>query len=738
MALSGVFSKNIGTHWKLTVEWSATQSIANNTSTIKANFYWVGLSQYSTISSSATKDGSISIAGDSKSFTATPALSGSQKKLLASHSHTVTHNSDGSKSLTLSASFTLGVTLGGTYYGKQDLSSTITLNTIPRTSKLTSSPSWTAGSNLPITISRASSAFTHTVKVFVGSGKLITDATNVGNSTVITFTKAENTEIFKAMEQGSTLNTTIILNTYNGSTLVGSNSYTGTVTAPKASTASVANSRFTVGGAFAVSIQRSKADFYHTITLKDNLTFIKEYTNVGNSLTFDTSDVAEALYGLMPDTEEELMSLWTTTYYNGVQVGQPSLLKISAMITGANPIFTANCSYRDINPNSVSITGNDQYIIQNLSAVQVEIPSTELAQGQAGASIVEYIATLAGNEITASHTGSAVAFNFGEISSSGDLTLLVKAVDSRGNSAELSKTVKVIGYEKPTLNASATRLNGFEENTTIALNGTYSPLTIDGQNKNSIQSVKYRYRKTSEGAVPTWETWTSFVYSVSGNTYTATREVLQFLVTDSYYVEFMVTDRLNNSVTVLRTVNNGKPILFIDTDKKSVGVGKFPESPNSFEVDGVAKFNSAVTFDSTVTFEDSINTSGSVNASSLSISGSIYVDGEIVNEAYITPSLQNGWTNFSTSGGYQGASYWKDKNGMVHLTGLIKGGTTTNATVLFTLPVGYRPSAQQIFLCHGSTKYVRVDVQANGNVIGNANLDATWTSLAGISFRAER
>jgi hypothetical protein len=55
----------------------------------------------------------------------------------------------------------------------------------------------------------------------------------------------------------------------------------------------------------------------------------------------------------------------------------------------------------------------------------------------------------------------------------------------------------------------------------------------------------------------------------------------------------------------------GKPILFIDTVKKSVGVNCLPENENSFEVSGVLKWNGAViveqgsnTFGSYIKFAD--------------------------------------------------------------------------------------------------------------------------------------
>lgn len=118
-------------------------------------------------------------------------------------------------------------------------------------------------------------------------------------------------------------------------------------------------------------------------------------------------------------------------------------------------------------------------------------------------------------------------------------------------------------------------------------------------------------------------------------------------------------------------------------------------------------------------------------------SGYVGIDGYIRNESILTPTFVNGWTHFSTtSEPWQRGGYWKDKNEVVHLVGLIKSGTTTNGTVLFTLPVGYRPAKQEVFIVTTITGTARIDVYPNGQVIGARDLHATWTSLAGITFKA--
>jgi len=104
--------------------------------------------------------------------------------------------------------------------------------------------------------------------------------------------------------------------------------------------------------------------------------------------------------------------------------------------------------------------------------------------------------------------------------------------------------------------------------------------------------------------------------------------------------------------------------------------------------------------------------------------------------SWVTPTLLNSWVDFG--GAFATAQYRKDSFGVVHLKGLIKDGTTTSATVLFTLPTGHRPTLQRVFVTSTSTAgtSARVDVEADGDVSIQSG-SATYLSLDGISFLAD-
>lgn len=102
-------------------------------------------------------------------------------------------------------------------------------------------------------------------------------------------------------------------------------------------------------------------------------------------------------------------------------------------------------------------------------------------------------------------------------------------------------------------------------------------------------------------------------------------------------------------------------------------------------------------------------------------------------EAPIRPTLQNLWVDYDTTLGSQ-AEYYKDSFGLVRLQGLIKSGTTTANTLLFTLPTGYRPKIDRFFAVATNTGFGVVTVGLDGTVRIQSGGNG-YLSLDNISFR---
>jgi hypothetical protein len=109
------------------------------------------------------------------------------------------------------------------------------------------------------------------------------------------------------------------------------------------------------------------------------------------------------------------------------------------------------------------------------------------------------------------------------------------------------------------------------------------------------------------------------------------------------------------------------------------------------------------------------------------------LDRRINPEAWIAPSLVNGWSNFG--GVTQAAGYRKTPTGEVQLRGLIKDGTITEGTTLFTLPSGYRPAAQRSFpAIHGGNNVCRITVESTGEVVIRGGTNNAFLSLEPVRF----
>lgn len=599
MALSGSFYKNVGSHWRVYCTWSGSQSISGNYTNITLKTYWEARDRYGAVRSSASKSGSASINGSSGSFSFSAKLSGNQRKLVNTRTVRVNHNSDGTKSgVKLSASLGIAVTLSGTYYGNVTASTTVDLNRIPRKSSLTSSRNWTAGSNRTVTVSRASSSFTHKVYIDVqnrSGGWVNIKSLSFSTSASSSFSTAENRKIFEILDGRASANVRWNLHTYSGSTDIGHDTYTGRVTAPNTSSVTITNptnissasgqghNTVYIDQTINISIDRKHSSFTHKLVFKDGnsgSTIYATGTNIGTSLSWTpTSAQRSQMYQKAKNTVEFDGQIDVYTYYDGVQVRSTGAKDINFRVreSANKPSFSSsNISYKDINSTTTGITGNSQYIIQGKSTLQASINTG--ATGKNHATISKYEVTV--NGVTKSRT-SIGSINMGAVNASNNVNLTIKAIDSRGFSTSVSKTVNIIPYSPPNISVVADRLNGFENQTTLRVKGTASAIKIGSSNKNSISVARRRYKRATTSTYGSWAN-----LSISGfPSFTASNVNLNLDNLAEWDIQVQISDKLS-TVTKNITVPVGRPILYLDADKQSVGIGDFPLYEHEVRVNG--------------------------------------------------------------------------------------------------------------------------------------------------------
>lgn len=257
-SISGSQSSKIGTWMEYKV---VSQSVVNNTSTIRFYVFLATLSGSYNVygnNNSGTTRGSMSVtAGGStvytrekQGFATGSAVSASNYTTQYSTSYsnasgkpfltvltdnasteaaaygecTVTQNADGTKSITLA--WTGDVSFSGSV-GMLTGSATISLPTIPRATT-PSVGTLTMGSASTITLSPASSSFTHTLRYQVGaaSGTIVTKT----SSTSVSWTPALT--LANQVPNATTAVGTLYCDTYSGSTLIGTKSVSITLNVP--------------------------------------------------------------------------------------------------------------------------------------------------------------------------------------------------------------------------------------------------------------------------------------------------------------------------------------------------------------------------------------------------------------------------------------------------------------------------------------------------------------------------
>lgn len=218
MASSGMFTKSINSWARLELEWEIiSQSIPENESVVEARLYF---DFDNAIYSSASKTSKLQINGSLGTYSFTIGSRPNGARILCSTRRvTVPHNSDGTKSASISGNASIEVTLSGTYYGTVSVSGTANLNTIPRSSSIsyvTSSVSVNGSTNCHVNISRASSSFTHRVKWSIGSYSKT--ETGVGTSTAYIIPMSW----LNAIPNSTSGTAKVEVTTYSGSTKIGS------------------------------------------------------------------------------------------------------------------------------------------------------------------------------------------------------------------------------------------------------------------------------------------------------------------------------------------------------------------------------------------------------------------------------------------------------------------------------------------------------------------------------------
>lgn len=557
-----------GRYLQLTITESV--NVAANTSTLTWTLQSLGgsVKYYSTAATTVTINGTVvyskgATPWDSKTF---PAAKGSTSGAI-----TVAHGSDGKKSITV------GFSTRVYYSTAQEYGGSMTLTNIDRTAPtvtLATSSITASGVTVKATASTTCDRFDYSID---------------GGSTWTNFSTSAGTTASKAIT-GLTPNTTYSIkvrarkktNQVYGSSSASSVKTLGgsVISSVSAFTADAATAKITM------SVTVYNTSYTHTLVIKNGSTTVLTITglslsNGSNTITLTAAQRSTVL-AAMSSLKSFTGTFTLTTYSGSTQIGTASSKTATVQTTSANsaPTFTA-FTFEDSNTTAVGVTGNNQILIQNISTLKLTLTA---ATAKNGATISSY-SVVAGSK-TAS--GTTTTITVGTIPDPGTVPVIVTAIDSRGYTTAVTVNITVLEYEGINITEyTMRRVNEVEDTTQVTIGGDITPVTIGGVNKNSLRYLYYRYCKTSDSSYGSYTDITSSTeYDDSGFNFESD-EWLSLDADYSYYVQFLVTDKLTTD-TVTITVPQGTPLLALR--RKKVGINK-REPAAALDVDGSVMMN---------------------------------------------------------------------------------------------------------------------------------------------------
>lgn len=480
MALSGTITNSIHSgHYTLRISWSATQNITANTSTITAKMYLVQDSGWSL--SINTRSNTCTIDGVATSFTS-PKISsnGGSTILLGTVTKTVNHNTDGSRSVGISATFNFNATISGTKYTSLTASATVALDTIPRVSSFSlSASSVVLGNPITINITRQSTAFTHRIKYIWGqeSGTIATDV-------VTTHTWTVPLDFAWGVPHGTVGTCYVIVETMSGGSVIGSQTKT-----------------------FSGTVPASIVPVITSVTLSDPS-------------------------GNVPES------------FGGAFVKGKSTLRI---VTAAAGNYGSTISSYSVKANGVAYSGND--------------------------------------------------VTTGVLNTSGTLSVVITATDSRGRTASTTRSITVHDYHTPiisTFDVTRVDASGNDDDEGENVKIVYSTLraTVDNKNSGSLGI----YYKASTDTV-----WSTAVFEDPVSSAVYDTIIVRGISVDSTY-DFRI-DVADSFVSSSRSeqVQTAEVVMDFLANGNGMGIGKVAELNDTLDVGWTARFRKNVQFDTGVT-----------------------------------------------------------------------------------------------------------------------------------------
>ena len=234
---------------------------------------------------------------------------------------------------------------------------------------------------------------------------------------------------------------------------------------------------------------------------KDSASGTQLYSGTTSSTSIEFTPTASTLYASIPSSKSG-KCVYSVIYSSLTKTTSQYTYAINE--TNCKPTFS-NFTYADTDTTITSLTGNNQILVNNNSNCKFIISSSNKAVAKNSASITKYKFEWGSKSSEATYSASAEVTS--TINDSTGNILKVTAIDSRGLSTTVTKTITNILYAGAVVNeVTATRNNGIETKTYLSGKFTiWKGNWQNGSNTNYDNQLKYVGYRVYDGS-----NWTSY------------------------------------------------------------------------------------------------------------------------------------------------------------------------------------------------------------------------------------
>lgn len=548
--------------------WEESTSVENNTSRIKYEFFASQRTGFSFTGTTRNPAGRVVVNINGKDVDS--ANIGLMSYGTGSCGKTgyvnVPHNSDGTKEMSFSIRMdeVTGNYSGDTWkYGSASVSSTLWLASIPRASSISvTSGSGTkpGGGSIKLSISRASSAFTHTV---TWSFHDLTGTVGTGIGTSATW-DVPLSFIEKSPSADSWM--TFICKTYNNGTEIGSSSCTANIGHYLPSSISNYTSNIICNGTntIDVTISRGHSSFVHDVEWFFGSHKYKK-TNQGTSSSYaPPTSWLDAIIS----ANSGIGSVVVTTYYKTTKIGSVTSPNFTLNVPDYTPTL-GSVTVDKIQPDSMNTW---DIFVQNKSNAKFTFNNAATSYY---ATIKQYTIEIDG--VTISSDANIVQTK--QLSTAGTVTYTAKIYDSRNRSVSLTGSIDVRALVIPKLiSEDISRYNGTakdDDGEQLYFNVSFSYESYNNLNSTTNKIYIRPSVATDYTEYGTFQNGTTLIISN-----------YKFSMTESYDIKIVVIDTLGNKLEHIFNLSVSYAIIDISNTGNGIGLLTMSKMDGYIELGG--------------------------------------------------------------------------------------------------------------------------------------------------------